>query len=320
MALSSSGTVAYVPLKLEAHDHRLVWLDPQGRVEPLAEFVGQFGYPRLSPDGKRLAYGELRFDDNLPTENIWTIDLERQVRTQLTDLRRAVIPVWSRDGETLFFSQPQPAGGWSNGGVFSVPAVGGVEHHRESRGTFQWILDMSPDSRFLLISTDLEGGSEDLVFFPRGKPDEMKYLLESREARTAARFSPDGRWVAFTQRQRDRRDIFVTAFPEPSGTTRISRDGGFGPIWSHDGQAIFYWSGATVYRVPVDASDRFEAGAPEVFAEVTGLPENTRFFLSDLAIDGRFVGVLQDTRVTDRQQIDIALNFFDELERLAPHP
>lgn len=318
MAFSTSGTAAYLPLKFEARDHRLAWLDRQGRLEPLAEFVGQFWSPRLSPDGKRLAYQELRFDDNLPAENIWTIDLERQVRTRLTDLRRALFPVWSRDGETLFFSQPQPTGGWKNGGVFSVPAVGGVEPARESRGIFQGVMDMSPDSRFLLIDTDL-GGGEDLAFFPRGRPEEIKYLLESRVNRTAARFSPDGRWVAFMQGQRDGWEVFVTAFPESSGTIQISRDGGVAPKWSPDGQAIFYLSGKTVYRVPVDTSGRFEAGAPEVFTEVTGLPENTVFSLWDLAEDGRFVGLIRDTRVTDRQQIDIALNFFDELERLAPH-
>ena len=204
--------------------------------------------------------------------------------------------------------------------MFSVPAVGGVEPDRESRGLFQWIQDMSPDGRFLLVAATLEGGREDLVFFPRGKPEEMIYLLESREHRNAARFSPDGRWVAFRQRHRSGWDVFVTAFPTPSGTIQISRDGGVSPIWSHDGKAIFYWSRGAIHRVPVNASDRFEAGAPEVFVEMTNLPENTQFWLDDLASDGRFVGVLRDTRATDRQQIDIALDFFDELERLAPHP
>ena len=67
-------------------------------------------------------------------------------------------------------------------------------------------------------------------------------------------------------------------------------------------------------------SNSSEPGAPEVFVEATNLPENTHFWLEDLASDGRFVGVMQDTRVTDRQQIDIGLDFFDELERRAPHP
>src|SRR5260370_6415618 len=39
---------------------------------------------------------------------------------------------------------------------------------------------------------------------------------------------------------REKNEIYVTAFPEPLGSTRISTDGGVQPEWRRDGRELFY--------------------------------------------------------------------------------
>ena len=85
------STVAY-----EATPERtLVWVDRQGREEPIPNVPPRaYTFPRLSPDGRRIAL-DVRDQDN----DILTWDLDRSVLTRIT-LDRAVDrnPVWTFDG------------------------------------------------------------------------------------------------------------------------------------------------------------------------------------------------------------------------------
>jgi Tol biopolymer transport system component len=57
------------------------------------------------------------------------------------------------------------------------------------------------------------------------------------------RFSPDGRWVAYTSNDGGRTEVFVRPFPGPGGRTQISADGGADPVWAPDGRRLFYLNG-----------------------------------------------------------------------------
>ena len=52
-------------------------------------------------------------------------------------------------------------------------------------------------------------------------------------------FSPDGRWLAYTSDESERREVYVRAFPPPSsgqgGKWQVSNYGGEGPRWSRAG-------------------------------------------------------------------------------------
>jgi hypothetical protein len=55
-----------------------------------------------------------------------------------------------------------------------------------------------------------------------------------------AQFSPDGRWVAYTSNEAGGNEIFVTPFPGPGRTARISEAGGAWPRWRRDGREIYF--------------------------------------------------------------------------------
>jgi Tol biopolymer transport system component len=55
-----------------------------------------------------------------------------------------------------------------------------------------------------------------------------------------ARFSADGRWVAYVSDQTGEAEVWVRPFPGPGSPIRISPNGGHGPVWSPDGKELFY--------------------------------------------------------------------------------
>jgi len=55
-----------------------------------------------------------------------------------------------------------------------------------------------------------------------------------------ARFSPDGRWIAYTTNELGRFEVFITGFPAARERWLVSTGGGTSPMWRPDGQELFY--------------------------------------------------------------------------------
>jgi Tol biopolymer transport system component len=83
------------------------------------------------------------------------------------------------------------------------------------------------------------------------------------------RFSPDGKFVAYTSDESGRYEIYVQPFPDASkGKWIVSRSGGVEPQWSNDGRELFFFSGQKLVVVDVRAMGAsFSASAPrELFS------------------------------------------------------
>ena len=64
--------------------------------------------------------------------------------------------------------------------------------------------------------------------------------MADKFADTAPRFSPDGRWLAYSTNETGRSEIFVIAYPGPGGKWRVSTSGGYAPAWRADGKELFF--------------------------------------------------------------------------------
>jgi WD40-like Beta Propeller Repeat len=65
-------------------------------------------------------------------------------------------------------------------------------------------------------------------------------LVTDPSIQMAARFSPDGRWIAYQSDQLGRYEVFVKSFPPSDAKTQISTEGGSLPRWRRDGKELFY--------------------------------------------------------------------------------
>jgi eukaryotic-like serine/threonine-protein kinase len=110
----------------------------------------------------------------------------------------------------------------------------------------------------------------------------------------AAKFSPDGRWVAFVSTDSGESEVYVAAIGEASAKRRVSSAGGEAPRWRGDGRELFYLApDNTVMAVDIHMRPRFEAGVPRplfVPGRVFRRPQKAGHGAYDVTGDGqRFV-------------------------------
>jgi len=133
-------------------------------------------------------------------------------------------------------------------------------------------------------------------------------------------FSPDGRWLAYASDESGRQEIYVRPFPGPGGKSQISTEGGTEPVWARNGQELFYRNGDKMMAAAVETKPVFAAAKPKLLFE--GHYETAVFVFEpnyDAASDGkRFLMVKASEQESALTQLNVVLNWSDELRRLVP--
>jgi hypothetical protein len=125
--------------------------------------------------------------------------------------------------------------------------------------------DWSRDGRWVSI------GSFDIWVVPvacAGKP--FPFVATSFNE-GGARFSPDGKWLAYASDETGRPEVYVRPFAgAPStgeGKVQISSGGAGHPVWRADGRELFYLS-SDLHLYAVDTTGLAQAGAAPVPARL----------------------------------------------------
>ena len=172
-------------------------------------------------------------------------------------------PVWSPDGSSLVFAL-QGSGGYS-GDIYRKPAGGnGREELLIHAGINGFPTDWSPDGKWIVYQQSAQKTAIDLWLMPvNGARTPVPYLQTPFDE-TEARFSPDGRWMAYVSNESGLSQIYVQSVP-PSGTKyQISASGGVAPQWRRDGKELFYVSAdQKLMAAPIKLGATVEVGAPE---------------------------------------------------------
>src|SRR4030095_6766888 len=97
------------------------------------------------------------------------------------------------------------------------------------------ISDWSDDGRFLLYSVQSRTTGKDCWVRPLCGDRTPIPVAQPPATESRARFSPDGRWVAYESNESGRHEIYVQTFPDPVRRTQVSTAGGATPLWRRDG-------------------------------------------------------------------------------------
>ena len=230
-ALSAGGTLVY---QAGASSLELVLAGPGGARRLLPE-VRAYAFPRLSPDGSRLAVQVSTGGKS----DIWILDRTSGTLGRLTtgDAISNDRPEWSGDGRRVLFRSTR-----SRSSLWIVPADhSGPETELQGRSGVtinEGIL--SPDGKWLVYRVSGGGQVQDFWFRSMSGDTTARPLIVSPFYETAPRFSPDSRWLAFSSDESGTREVYVTPFPGPGPRHQVSANGGDSPIWSHDGRRLFY--------------------------------------------------------------------------------
>src|SRR5262249_7756482 len=113
-------------------------------------------------------------------------------------------------------------------------------------------------------------------------------------ARTAATYSPDGRWLAYCSLESGQIEVYVRPFPGPGGKWGISTAGGTHPVWSRNNRELFYLDRRSKRLMVVSykiMGDSFVPGEPTVWSEKRVL-DLGELYSYDVAPDGKHAAVV----------------------------
>jgi serine/threonine-protein kinase len=299
----------------------VAWLDGNGKMAPLLATPSRYYSPRVSPDGQRLAVGI----ESGKSQDIYIYDRQRDVQTRLTDTTQpSADPVWAGDGQHLLFrTYGTPMAVWWVRTDGTSQPVRLIDENVGDLGPDA----LSSDGRHL-IYTPLSTGDmwtialemTDVDHPKAGRPEPFFHspAIESKPA-----FSPDSRWVAYASNESGANEIYVRAFRRDgsrAGKWQVSSDGGTDPIWSRSGRQLFFVAGERIMVTEYeDVNGTFVANKPRVWTTMRRL-RNPGFSRYDIAPDGSRAAILARPQLDSdsESRMNLLLNFFDEIRRIAP--
>ncbi len=280
---SQAGVLSYEKL---GNPSRLAWLDRGGRQLETVALEGIVGSVRLSPDGQTVA-AYVR-DEKLGTSDVWLYDLARKLPLRLTlDEGDDQTPVWSADGTNVYFRGDR----FGPPDLFEIPANSpGRDTVLLRRPGVQTPEDASPDGRFLCFTEASRQTNGDLWLLPLSGKGEPVPLAQTVFHEVAARFSPDGHWVAYVSNESGAREVYLRPADGSGERIRISSGGGEMPRWRRDGKELFYLAaGSGLAAVTLSPGANPRPAAPSLLFHLEGevrdydVDASGQRFLVDLA-------------------------------------
>jgi Tol biopolymer transport system component len=258
----------------EATARALTVYDRRGGLVKTLRERGSYQWVAMSPDGRSVAV--VRQETGSRNSHIWVVNLSTERSTRVTAASsRYDCPVWSPDG--LSIAYVAVSAGWTN--VYRRAADGtGDEELLYERRDRLILTDWSSDGRFLSFSSievdpldpaGLNSGSG-LYVLPINENAAAKgrmpiEVFHSDTARAhGARFSPDGRFVAYRSNESGVKQIWVRPVAPGGVATQISVQGALGmAAWRRDGRELYYLgTDRAVMAVEIDTGARVVVGRP----------------------------------------------------------
>jgi Tol biopolymer transport system component len=247
-AVSRDGTLAFVTGG--ARLRQLVRVDRDGRESLLMPDQRVFGWPRISPDGKRVALeiGEVatrRYD-------VWVYDIGQRTLSRVTNNSSGSRPGgWMPDGRRIVIAAADSAGAALGARLTMVQAIpwdnsGSIDTLARVTERLPWAATTGPAHSWLIVRTtdrSLSNTGGDLLLAPIDTPSALRPFVTSPANEQAPRLSPDGRFVAYASDETGIDEVYVRPVPGPGGRIQVSNGGGNTPIWARNGKELFYRTG-----------------------------------------------------------------------------
>jgi serine/threonine-protein kinase len=309
-AVSRTGTVVYAPGGNTIERRRLVLVDRQGHIEPLAAESNFYGNPKFSPDGRRVAVEALN--------DLWVYDLGDRTLNRVTFRGVNQFPVWAPDGRHLAFSSSH---GVASPTVFwtDVDAVSDPQPLSQG-GAVQFPASWAPDGSAVAYAetAQTETGWDIWILRP-GEAESRRPLIRTPFKDDQPMISPDGRALAYVSDETGRLEVYLRRFPDLGQRSRVSIDGGSEPVWSRRGDELFYRNGRQYFSVRVTtAGESIKVGRPLLlfegdFVQASLFPGSPSY---DVAPDGqRFIAVARADDTPRPVRLDVVLGWIQDVER-----
>lgn len=328
ISVSHDGSMAYLPETVVSNlaPFFMGFADRSGKIERLNVPLGSLKSPRISPDGRRIAFAPNSVD--MPDEPavIWLYDVagDKTIR-RLTYAGHNRFPIWTADSSRVVFQSDRDG----DLAIFWQRADGAGTAERLTRpekGSFHVPESWSRTDDVLLYSVE-NGSNFTLWTLSRKTGKSMPFGGVRSVYPTDARFSPDGKWIVYASAESPGpTTISVQPFPATGAKYQLFvkgiNDTPHKPAWSADGKELVYvprFGGFEAVKVSTHPEFAFGTASQIPRSFVTGSP-NTRSTY-DVTPDGRFLGMFPPNgpeQFNPPREIAIVLDWFGELRAKVP--
>jgi hypothetical protein len=164
---------------------------------------------------------------------------------------------------------------------------------------------VSRDGRWLVVRSIGSSTKRDIRYRALVGDTMTSPLADSDFEELMPRLSPDGRWITYVSDESGVLEVYVRAFPGPSGKVQVSLAGGAEPVWSPDGRHVYYRNRRAVMAARVSTSPGFSVtsrrrlfegafSTSPIHANFDVSPDGRRFLMIEPTNTGAQVIVVQN--------------------------
>ena len=257
-AAAHDGTLVFIPPPADGAGNQLVWVDRAGQAALVDDVIDEHGTPRLSPNGQKVAFSAM---SALFQRDLWVYDVSSQHRQQITqDAGDNHSPIWSLSEPTLTFASSRT--GLQR--LFQITLPGRDTTGPLFGGDLRTPGSWSHDGKSLAFHEIHPSRERDILTWSIERGAEPWRATDYNER--APRFSPDGRWIAYTSDEEgEGNQIYLRSSvgnPLLDQAARVSPIGGTEPVWAKDGGHLFFRRGREFYETTI-AGDTPTIGQPQ---------------------------------------------------------
>ncbi len=307
-AAAPNGSLAYVPRAVTQGKAHLAIVDRDGEVTGLPLPPQPLHHPRMSPDGKQIAFtiGE---GATGTAGDVWIYSLDTQALNRFTFGGNDLYPLFTPDNRWVTFLR-----GSGERGIYRKPVDGSGSEELISPPGLDVALpeSWSPDGKTLAYT--FVGATPDVYFLSPGEEP----VFFQKDASSPC-FSPDGRWIAYASPGSGTSSVFVRPV-EGEGKWQVSPGPGGYPFWSGNGRELFYLriqdARRSLMKVDIEPGGAFRTGPP-----IEIIPDTSRFTTTTApqrnwgaaSSGSQFLFIELDRDESARARIEFLLNWSQQI-------
>jgi serine/threonine-protein kinase len=312
LAVSSAGSAVYMPASETQASYALTWVDRKGGVQPINAPRQNYEFPRLSPDGQRLAVS-INGSSSSGLPDVWLYDFSRGTLSRLTsEKEEAETSAWTPDGRRVTYSvsrSPERHIMWKSAdGSSAEEALASTDRHLH-------LGSWSPSGDALVSAATSNGPDAGSLWILQMTPKPtLRSFLKTQFQVQAPAISPDGRWIAYSANDTNRFEVYIQSFPGLGAKYQVSTVGGAEPRWASKGRELFFRNGDKMMAVTIqNTGDSLHIGTPTVLFE--GRFRDTYY---DVSPDGQRFLMLKAAETQSTSAMVMIQDWATELKQRVP--